>query len=685
MHAGLSCVPQVLIKAIRLSLDEPLDVRALGYWIEQDAALTYHLLWHCQQVAVLHEALPIDQQLQQLSPDELRNLLFHLAIQQIGSAAGQLPTAFLHGLWKSALTRAKLARSLAILSDNRFASPVYQAALLQTIGQLELWDRYRDAYLQLLNNAGDFAARSQAERELAGEDYVQISVNLLADAGWSEARREAALYHQEALASVRDAQQLVKLVNIATRLAEVSEAGAANADLHPALFTEIEAQTGFKAELLRELIHQVASEVSHLEAELGLADSPATADQQHTLMRLLADFAARQAARSELLTAQSEQQLYPLLERVLKQLLGVSAGLLFMRNDDGDALLSVATADARERFSIVLAAGRSRVADAALQNTVAHIGQQDTASPLAVVDRQLLRFLSSGMLSCLPLRQADDVIGVLVIPDDAVPPVGDQNMDSRLASISTVCADLLRIRERLRVAAEQQQFNYDQLQLKIRETLHEANNPLAIVNNYLHTISLRLGQDETIQKDIERITGELRRAQTILGGLSRQEDSAAPDASLSDIRAVVQKTVSFIENGLLAGKDISISVDIDASLGGHYVQQTAVQQIIMNLLKNAAEAMPDGGTIRISAFLLLRDDRRMFLGLDIADNGPGLPAEVQNRLFMGVQSSKAGHAGLGLRIVKGLVEGMGGSIYCRSGSEGTTFQMQLPLEQRAEL
>jgi signal transduction histidine kinase len=103
------------------------------------------------------------------------------------------------------------------------------------------------------------------------------------------------------------------------------------------------------------------------------------------------------------------------------------------------------------------------------------------------------------------------------------------------------------------------------------------------------------------------------------------------------------------------------------------------KQILVNLIKNAVEAMPKGGRIEISNKGCMQRDGRSVYALCVKDNGPGIPLEQRSRIFSPVQSTKAGaNRGIGLSIVQGLVKKLGGSIDCASSSAGTSFDIFLP-------
>jgi signal transduction histidine kinase len=108
-----------------------------------------------------------------------------------------------------------------------------------------------------------------------------------------------------------------------------------------------------------------------------------------------------------------------------------------------------------------------------------------------------------------------------------------------------------------------------------------------------------------------------------------------------------------------------------------------LKQILVNLVRNAVEAMPAGGEIQIMNNGLVNRDGLLYTELCVADTGPGVPPEVLANLFSPIRSDKGeGHQGLGLSIVHSLVRKSQGLISCRSSKKGTTFEMLFPVRKR---
>ena len=150
-------------------------------------------------------------------------------------------------------------------------------------------------------------------------------------------------------------------------------------------------------------------------------------------------------------------------------------------------------------------------------------------------------------------------------------------------------------------------------------------------------------------------------------------------ALTTDVGAVVDDVLRLFRATEFVPASVQLVVRMQEGPGAIAGDADMLKQILVNLVKNAVEAMPQGGRIEISNRGHVNRERQLYLELVVADTGPGLSPELLANLFAPVASSKDGaHHGLGLSIVHSLVKKMQGLIACRSGKAGTSFEILLP-------
>jgi signal transduction histidine kinase len=207
---------------------------------------------------------------------------------------------------------------------------------------------------------------------------------------------------------------------------------------------------------------------------------------------------------------------------------------------------------------------------------------------------------------------------------------------------------------------------------------HEVNNPLSIIKNYLGILDSRLRKQDIVVGEVAILKEEIYRVGQIVHDLSELEPESA--SAQAEVGRVVRDVVRLFQDTEYMPASISLRADVQDNESVLEASADLLKQVLVNLLKNAVEAMPNGGEIQIIDNGHVNRDGRLYAELSVRDNGRGIPAEIMAKLFSPVQSTKAGMGrGLGLSIVHGIVQKMGGTISCRSSGRGTTFDVQLPL------
>jgi signal transduction histidine kinase len=213
---------------------------------------------------------------------------------------------------------------------------------------------------------------------------------------------------------------------------------------------------------------------------------------------------------------------------------------------------------------------------------------------------------------------------------------------------------------------------------------HEINNPLAIMKNYVGLLRMKLNEGHPAQDDLRVISDEIDRVARMIRDFAHR-DSDISVAELPptkehriEIASLVADLLRLASPTLLAPRGIGAVSRIDPSLPTLELDADALKQALLNLVKNAAEAMGHGGTLTLMA-RPINLDGDSWVELTVSDTGPGLPKEVQARLFQPVASAKGGdHQGLGLSIVKSLITQLRGIVTVETTGAGTRFRILLP-------
>jgi two-component system NtrC family sensor kinase len=209
---------------------------------------------------------------------------------------------------------------------------------------------------------------------------------------------------------------------------------------------------------------------------------------------------------------------------------------------------------------------------------------------------------------------------------------------------------------------------------------HEINNPLTsiILNTHLLLEEARDG-DET-QEPLTLIADEAARCAQIVSGLLNFARQTPATTVRADVNEIVDRTVQLLEKQASV-RNIGIERNLDRSLPAIDLDRNKIQQVFSNLTINACEAMPEGGSLRITS-RMSRDGTEIIIAF--ADTGVGIPKENIPKLFDPFFTTKSLGTGLGLAVSYGIVRQRGGTIEVRSEvGRGSTFTVRLPLEEKA--
>ncbi len=211
---------------------------------------------------------------------------------------------------------------------------------------------------------------------------------------------------------------------------------------------------------------------------------------------------------------------------------------------------------------------------------------------------------------------------------------------------------------------------------------HDFNNLLTVIQGHVQMILMQLDPDSPIRGDLEGMVQAGNRAGALVQQLltfARREPELV--STPLDLGAVLGAMESLLQR--LVGEDMELVVEVEAGLPLVEIDRSRLEQILANLVVNARDAMPEGGTVHLRSWgadgTVPGGGRHLFLS--VRDTGTGIPLHLQERIFEPFFTTKkdGDGSGLGLATVYGIVRQAGGTVQVTSApGEGATFLIQLP-------
>jgi HD-like signal output (HDOD) protein/signal transduction histidine kinase len=683
--ARLPAMPQILIKLIEHLQADDAGMPELAALIAKDAGMTSKILAVANSSAYHRNsrAVGLEQSLVSLGTDMIKTLVISESVFQTFNSFPHSGSTDLRAFWKSSLTTAVIARDIARQLEYPHVEEAYLAGLLHNVGRLALLATAPKEY------AFNFTARDDEDLCAVEQRTLQITH---AEAGaWLIERwnldsflADSVLYHHEPVSRLESAHPLIRIVRLAHLLAshaDVDEAVAAGAGLCSLDDDALHA-------IISAAARQVEKSADYLGIDLTGADDivppPAYMPPADPVQQRLSEEVRNMVLVSEMgqtfARQQGETGMLEAMTRSARILFDFNACVILLENPTGQALVGVAAGEHQQRlaeFSIPLAKGGA-IADCAQQRKLALLARTTQGGPLGIAEEQLFRILGSESLVCLPLVAGQRCLGVLIGGAAAWQLPSYQKRERFLQAFGNQAASALETALSERGHARRQIAHVaEEYREASRRVVHEVNNPLSIIKNYLSVLDAKLARREPVVGEMSILNEEIDRVGQLINGLA---DLQPTDTTIvTNVARVVDDVLRLFRATEFVPASVQILVrmqDEPAEIDG---DADILKQILVNLIKNAVEALRDGGRIEIANRGHVNRERRLYLELVVSDNGPGMSAEVLANLFTPVRSDKEGkHHGLGLSIVHSLVKKLNGMITCRSGKTGTTFEILLP-------
>ena len=353
---------------------------------------------------------------------------------------------------------------------------------------------------------------------------------------------------------------------------------------------------------------------------------------------------------------------------------GIYVGVLAIEPQDRDATLIV-NRHLRRMLGYPIATPESEVTPLAAATFV------NDADRVALIDR---------------LRTAGGVDGYHVRlrrPDQSEIPVeitarGDVR-DGRFIAVDAVLRDATAhttLEERERDLQMQETAHADRmaaLGYALSSVAHELNNPLATIIGWAERIAEEPFSEST-RRGAPMMLREAQRAARIVRNLLTLSRKSPSTRTLADVNQIIRETLALRAHDQRA-MHISVSAALTPVLPSVFVDGHQIQQVLLNLVINAEQAMTSAhgrGALEVRS---THDEKRRRVVIEVKDDGPGIPETVKDRIFDPFFTTKAtGHGtGLGLTVAHAIVREHGGEIGVTSRSSGATFRVELPIADAA--
>jgi signal transduction histidine kinase/HD-like signal output (HDOD) protein len=724
---NLPSLPEILVKLLEACECQETSLPEIAAIISKDPALSFKVLQMVNSAYFgLHRTfISILDAVVYLGINSIKNLAVTTCIHQVfnkkkySSIKGFKISTF---WWKSLLC-ATLSRRIASKVGYTNLDESYLSGLIHDIGRLVLASTYPEKHKSFLFEIEDVPNELWAEEQLLGSTHCEIGALLVETWKLNSLVAEAVRYHHSPLQEVEESFPLVKIVFLANMLQDQQPNLAKCCDAASILFDIDHESLGSIRDGAAEEVERIAQDLNikiepppieqienykpHLcpphpqQPELSAAEGALieggsgnlNVDPEQVLTAHVKNMALLSGFLEELFSAKDAMTLIEIFEASVYNLFQLDKVLFFLPEKDSTILKGCASSVnpfkmSSDGLSLPLKRSSSAVVAAFNSKEVSYLGSDHATKNFA--DKQLQALFGGATILLLPITAQERSLGVIAL---GIP--NQQNLlpkeDFHLLRVIakqiglSICLEITQKEKAEEIEREKKAA----ISMTARKFAHEVNNPLGIIANYLTTLRLKTSEDQSIQEELTVIGEEIERIASMVSQLDLFSKAKPHQLEMVDINAVISDVIKIFKKPLESASHIELSFHPRLDLPKLHSSEPGLKQILINLIKNSAEALQGGGTIRISTHQHEQASDSKDLSakvypvaqIVIEDSGPGLPEKVLQNLFKPFMTTKGStHSGLGLSIVNKTVADLGGSLECSSSPQsGTRFVIGLPL------
>ncbi|MDR3557586.1 MAG: PAS domain S-box protein [Syntrophobacteraceae bacterium] len=268
----------------------------------------------------------------------------------------------------------------------------------------------------------------------------------------------------------------------------------------------------------------------------------------------------------------------------------------------------------------------------------------------------------------IPVFDGDRAIAVAVVANK-----GGSYDQSDLRQLTLLTDGMWKLIERERsMKALKEAENLAGIGRALSSVAHDMKTPLVAIGGFAKQIQRRVGPEDPCWAKTEIILKETERLEKMVEDMLDFSKPIELRTSVEQIGPILAESVA-VTKPLADAKDIELRIEARGDIPALPLDPMRIKRVLINLLTNAIQSSPEGRPVRI-----VHRRSGKYLIIDVSDSGPGIPCEIQKDIFLPFFTTRKGGTGLGLPIVKKLIEAHKGRIELLSSPCGATFRLRLP-------
>jgi nitrogen-specific signal transduction histidine kinase/HD-like signal output (HDOD) protein len=701
---NLPTLPHILLKLFEACSQDRISLDEIAGIVSKDPSLSINVLKlvNSSYFGLSSEIYEINRAVHLIGISGIKNMAICACIYEAFSKNMSNGSFNLKSFWWHSLRCAFLAKNMAV--DLNFSQPdeAFISGLLHDIGKVVLWTNFNEEYKDILEDFHSDRQQLINEEARYGATHSEVATWLLNRWDFKSVISDPVRYHHESPTRIAQALPMTQIVYIANFLCQDAEAKI-NEGI--ALAQKI---LGFSSSECNEFIEKSGLKAKDVALALGIGisiDESAikSIDEkdrkiQDVLVQDVRNVSLLTVTLEGFLTAKDKNDFLTVISNGLKILVDIDRFIYFLLDAKKGVLFGYVQ-DVNGRYTknhslaVPMSLEHSLLVKVILGKTPLNSFKEGDRSFLPIIDEQIIGLLGGQGLYCLPIAAQGDSIGVLVL--------SIQKSDLPYLSRNEKLLKILIHKGALALQLDHlRQKQLHEVQVKraeacsdlARRVVHEVNNPLSIIKNYLKILEIKLSEGNSALDEIGIINEEISRVAQVLKKLTDFSKEKPETQEMTDVNALLKDIVKLTKNSLLEHSRIKLVTNLERALPKVNADKAGLKQVILNLIKNAVEAMSSGGNLYVQTRhfsvtvggkrVIEKKDAIGYIQIQVRDEGPGIPDAIKEKLFDPyVSTKKGGHFGLGLSIAYNIVKSFQGYITCESIlGKGTVFKIELPVK-----